>query len=166
VAQGIVNEIVVVSIGPLQSQETIRTALAMGADRGIHVKHDEAIQPLGVAKVLQALVAKEKPDIVLLGKQAIDDDCNQTGQMLASLLGWPQATSASKVAPMPLPLRTILRLHPSLIPSLRSIPPSPSAVTHRPGRLRTAAPHRTAHGTALYHTVPSVSVEAATKEAF
>jgi electron transfer flavoprotein beta subunit len=92
-----VNEVVVVSIGPLQSQETIRTALAMGADRGIHVKHDDAINPLGVARVLKAVVDKEKPEIVLLGKQAIDDDCNQTGQMLASLLGWPQATSASKV---------------------------------------------------------------------
>ena len=69
----------------------------MGADRGLHVKHDDPIQPLGVARVLKAVVDKEKPDIVFLGKQAIDDDCNQTGQMLASLLGWPQATSASKV---------------------------------------------------------------------
>ncbi len=120
--QGIVNEIVVVSIGPIQSQETIRTALAMGADRGIHVKHDEAIQPLGVARVLQALVAKEKPDIVLLGKQAIDDDCNQTGQMLASLLGWPQATSASKVART----SSTPSLRPSLIPSPLLISPRPA----------------------------------------
>jgi electron transfer flavoprotein beta subunit len=94
---GTAAEIVAVSIGPQQSQETIRTALAMGADRGILVKHDVVIEPLGVAKILKALVEEEKPGLVILGKQAIDDDCNQTGQMLAALLGWPQGTFASKI---------------------------------------------------------------------
>jgi electron transfer flavoprotein beta subunit len=86
-----------VSIGPAQAQETIRTALAMGADRGILVKHDDAVEPLAVAKLLKKVVEAEKPDIVILGKQAIDDDCNQTGQMLAALLGWAQGTFASKI---------------------------------------------------------------------
>ncbi|EKX34445.1 hypothetical protein GUITHDRAFT_98076 [Guillardia theta CCMP2712] len=95
--KGILKEIIAVSIGPAQAQETIRTALAMGADRGMHVKHDDILQPLAVAKLLKAVAEKEKPDMILLGKQAIDDDCNQTGQMLASLMGWPQATFASKV---------------------------------------------------------------------
>jgi electron transfer flavoprotein beta subunit len=95
---GKVSEIVVVSIGPAQSQETIRTALAMGGDRGILVQSDEEVQPLAVAKVLKALVEKEAPGLVILGKQAIDDDSNQTGQMLAALLGWPQGTFASKVS--------------------------------------------------------------------
>ncbi|KAG9063832.1 hypothetical protein KI688_003944 [Linnemannia hyalina] len=90
-------EIVVVSCGPVKSQETLRTALAMGADRAIHVDSDEELQPLAVAKLLRAVVEKEKPDMVILGKQAIDDDSNQTGQMLAGLLNWPQATFASKV---------------------------------------------------------------------
>eukprot|EP00960_Hanusia_phi_P074097 768153-Hanusia_phi.AAC.4 len=94
---GIIKEIIAVSIGPAQAQETIRTALAMGADRGMHVKHDDILQPLAIAKLLKAVAEKEKPDMILLGKQAIDDDCNQTGQMLASLMGWPQATFASKV---------------------------------------------------------------------
>jgi len=88
---------VAVSIGPAQAQETIRTALAMGADRGILVKHDDAVEPLAVAKLLKKVVEAEKPDIVILGKQAIDDDCNQTGQMLAALLGWAQGTFASKI---------------------------------------------------------------------
>jgi electron transfer flavoprotein beta subunit len=88
--KGIVKEIVAVSVGPAQSQETIRTALAMGVDRGVHVKHDGEILPLGVAKVLKAVCENEKPDIVILGKQAIDGDSNQTGQMLAALMGWPQ----------------------------------------------------------------------------
>jgi len=92
-----VEEIVAVSIGPAKAQETLRTALAMGADRAILVKTDETPEPLGVAKTLKALIEKEGPDLVILGKQAIDDDCNQTGQMLAALLGWPQATFASKV---------------------------------------------------------------------
>jgi len=92
-----VEEIVAVSIGPAKAQETLRTALAMGADRAILVKTDETPEPLGVAKTLKALIEKEEPDLVILGKQAIDDDCNQTGQMLAALLGWPQATFASKV---------------------------------------------------------------------
>jgi electron transfer flavoprotein beta subunit len=96
--QGVAKEIVAVSIGAQQCQETIRTALAMGADRGILVPTDAELQPLAVAKLLKAIVAKESPQIVLLGKQAIDDDCNQTGQMLAALLGWPQGTFASKVA--------------------------------------------------------------------
>lgn len=95
--QGKATEIVAVSIGPQQAGETIRTALAMGADRGILVKTDAAVEPLGVAKLLKAVIAQEKPDLVIMGKQAIDDDSNQTGQMLAALLGWPQGTFAFKV---------------------------------------------------------------------
>ncbi len=94
---GKAEEVVAVSIGPAQAQETIRTALAMGADRGIHVLHDGEVEPLAVAKMLKAIVEKEQPGVVILGKQAIDDDCNQTGQMLSALLGWSQATFASKV---------------------------------------------------------------------
>jgi electron transfer flavoprotein beta subunit len=97
--KGVVTEIVAVSIGPQQAQETLRTALAMGADRAILVKHDDLIEPLAVAKILKAIVDAEKPEIVILGKQAIDDDANQTGQMLAALLGWPQATACSKLEP-------------------------------------------------------------------
>ncbi|KAF1854038.1 hypothetical protein Lal_00005253 [Lupinus albus] len=96
---GTATEIVVVSVGPAQAQETLRTALAMGADRAILVQTDVTTEPLAVAKVLKALVEKEAPGLVILGKQAIDDDCNQTGQMLAALLGWGQGTFASKVAP-------------------------------------------------------------------
>jgi electron transfer flavoprotein beta subunit len=96
--QGKATEIVVVSIGPAQAAETIRTALAMGADRGILVKNDGAVEPLAVAKILKGVVEAETPGLVILGKQAIDDDSNQTGQMLAALLGWPQGTFASKVA--------------------------------------------------------------------
>jgi len=96
---GKASEIVAVSIGPATAQETLRTALAMGADRAILVQTDAETQPLAVAKLLKALVDKEQPQLVVLGKQAIDDDCNQTGQMLAALLGWPQGTFASKVAP-------------------------------------------------------------------
>src|SRR6201994_4257301 len=96
---GKATEIVAVSIGPQQASETIRTALAMGADRGILVKVDQLVEPLAVAKILKAIVEAEKPGLVILGKQAIDDDCNQTGQMLAALLGWPQGTFASKVEP-------------------------------------------------------------------
>jgi electron transfer flavoprotein beta subunit len=95
--KGTVTEIVAVSIGPQQAQETLRTALAMGADRAILVKTDVNCEPLAVAKLLKAVVEKETPQLVILGKQAIDDDSNQTGQMLAALLGWPQATFASKV---------------------------------------------------------------------
>src|SRR6186997_1818524 len=94
---GKVEEIIVVSVGPQQAQETLRTALAMGADRAILVKVDEAAEPLGVAKILKGVVDAEKPGLVILGKQAIDDDCNQTGQMLAALLGWSQGTFASKI---------------------------------------------------------------------
>ena len=94
---GKATEVVVVSIGPAQASETIRTGLAMGADRGILVKVDGAVEPLAVAKILKGIVDAEKPGLVILGKQAIDDDCNQTGQMLAALLGWPQGTFASKV---------------------------------------------------------------------
>ncbi len=94
---GTATEVIAVSMGVAQCQETIRTALAMGADRGILVQTDEALQPLAVAKLLKALVEKEQPDLVILGKQAIDDDSNQTGQMLAALLGWPQGTFASKL---------------------------------------------------------------------
>jgi electron transfer flavoprotein beta subunit len=96
--KGAATEIVAVSLGVAQCQETLRTALAMGADRGILVQSDAALEPLAVAKLLKAVVDKEAPKLVILGKQAIDDDCNQTGQMLAALLGWPQATFASKLA--------------------------------------------------------------------
>jgi len=89
---GTVEEIVAVSVGPAQSQETIRTALAMGADRGILVEAEQGVEPLAVAKILKAIVEEEKPELVVMGKQAIDDDCNQTGQMLAALLGWSQGT--------------------------------------------------------------------------
>ena len=95
--QGVVSEIVAVSLGVSQSQETLRTALAMGADRAVLVESGADLQPLAVAKLLKALVDKEQPSLVFLGKQAIDDDSNQTGQMLAALLGWPQGTFASKV---------------------------------------------------------------------
>jgi electron transfer flavoprotein beta subunit len=95
--QGKATEIVCASIGPAQAAETIRTALAMGADRGILVKTDGAVEPLAVAKILKGIVEAEKPDLVIMGKQAIDDDCNQTGQMLAALLGWSQGTFASKI---------------------------------------------------------------------
>jgi electron transfer flavoprotein beta subunit len=94
---GKATEIVAVSIGPSQASETIRTALAMGADRGILVKVDGVVEPLAVAKIFKAIVEAEKPGLVIMGKQAIDDDCNQTGQMLAALLNWPQGTFASKV---------------------------------------------------------------------
>ncbi len=94
---GIAKEIVAVSMGAPQCQETIRTALAMGADRGIHVLTDAELQPLAVAKLLKAIVAKEQPQLAILGKQAIDDDSNQTGQILAALLGWGQATFASRL---------------------------------------------------------------------
>ena len=89
------NEVIAVSIGPAQNQETIRTALAMGADRGIHIEASHDIEPLAVAKLLKAVVGRENPGLVLVGKQAIDDDCNQTGQMLAALLGWAQGTFVS-----------------------------------------------------------------------
>jgi electron transfer flavoprotein beta subunit len=94
---GKASEVICVSIGPAQSAETIRAGLAMGADRGILVKTVEPPEPLAVAKLLKAVIAKEQPGLVILGKQAIDDDCNQTGQMLAALLGWPQGTFASKI---------------------------------------------------------------------
>ena len=92
---GTAEEVIAVSIGPAQNQETIRTALAMGADRGIHIEAPHDIEPLAVAKLLKAVVVQENPGIVLVGKQAIDDDCNQTGQMLAALLGWAQGTFVS-----------------------------------------------------------------------
>ena len=97
--KGKVTEIVAVSVGPIKSQETIRTALSMGADRGLLIEtpDGQAIEPLSVAKILKGVIDAEKPAFVILGKQAIDDDCNQTGQMLAALLGWPQATFASKL---------------------------------------------------------------------
>ena len=94
---GIAKEIVAITIGDDKAQETVRKALAVGADRGIHVKADGIIEPLAVSKILKAVVEKEKPDLIFMGKQAIDDDCNQTGQMLAALLNWPQATFASKI---------------------------------------------------------------------
>ena len=95
--KGKATEIVVVSIGPQQAQETIRTGLAMGADRGILVKTDQSVEPLAVAKILKGVIAQEQPGLVIMGKQAIDDDANQTGQMLAALLGWAQGTFASKI---------------------------------------------------------------------
>jgi electron transfer flavoprotein beta subunit len=95
--KGGATEVVAVSIGPQGAAETIRTALAMGADRGIHVKTDAVVEPLAVAKMLKAIIAKEEPGLVIMGKQAIDDDMNATGQMLAALLGWPQGTFAFKV---------------------------------------------------------------------
>jgi electron transfer flavoprotein beta subunit len=94
---GKATEVVAITIGEEKAQETVRKALAVGADKGIHVKADGIIEPLVVAKILQKIVNKEKPDLVFMGKQAIDDDCNQTGQMLAALLNWPQATFASKI---------------------------------------------------------------------
>ena len=97
--KGIATEIVAVSMGPAAAQETIRTALAMGADRGILVQTDAELQPLAVAKLFKAIVAKESPQLVIVGKQAIDDDCNQTGQMLSAMLGWSQGTFASRLAP-------------------------------------------------------------------
>jgi len=97
--KGIATEVVAVSIGPANVQETIRTALAIGADRGIHVLTDVELQPLAVAKLFKALCDREQPTLVIVGKQAIDDDCNQTGQMLAALTGWSQGTFASKLEP-------------------------------------------------------------------
>jgi len=94
---GKVKEVVAVTIGEEKAQETVRKALAVGADRGIHIKTDIYVEPLGVAKILKKIVEKEKPDLVFMGKQAIDDDCNQTGQMLAAMLGWPQGTFVSKI---------------------------------------------------------------------
>ncbi|KAG6727049.1 hypothetical protein I3842_02G112000 [Carya illinoinensis] len=94
---GLASEVVAVSMGPAQCVDTLRTGLAMGADRGIHVEATGALYPLSVAKLLKALVEVENPGLLILGKQAIDDDCNQTGQMVAGLLGWPQGTFASKV---------------------------------------------------------------------
>ena len=94
---GKAKEVIAITVGEEKAQETVRKALAVGADRGIHVKADNYIEPLGVAKILKKVIEKEKPDIVFMGKQAIDDDCNQTGQMLSSLLGWPQGTFVSKI---------------------------------------------------------------------
>ena len=94
---GKATEIVAITVGEEKAQETVRKALAVGADRGIHVKADGILEPLAVSKILQKVVEKEKPDLVFMGKQAIDDDCNQTGQMLSALLNWPQATFASKI---------------------------------------------------------------------
>ena len=94
---GKATEVIAVTVGEEKAQETVRKALAVGADRGIHVKADSYIEPLGIAKILKKVVEKEKPDMVFLGKQAIDDDCNQTGQMLAAILNWPQGTFASKI---------------------------------------------------------------------
>jgi electron transfer flavoprotein beta subunit len=95
--KGVLTEVVAVSCGPTQCQETLRTAMAIGADRAILVETSDELQPLAVAKLLKALADKEQPQLIILGKQAIDDDCNQTGQMLAALCNWPQATFASKV---------------------------------------------------------------------
>ena len=94
---GKATEVIAITVGEEKAQETVRKALAVGADRGIHIKADNNIEPLAVSKILQKIVEKEKPDLVFMGKQAIDDDCNQTGQMLSALLDWPQATFASKI---------------------------------------------------------------------
>ena len=94
---GKAKEVVAITIGEEKAQETVRKALAVGADRGIHVKTESYIEPLGIAKILKKIIEKEKPDLVFLGKQAIDDDCNQTGQMLSAMLGWSQGTFASKI---------------------------------------------------------------------
>ena len=94
---GKATEVIAVTVGEEKAQETVRKALAVGADRGIHVKAEGVIEPIAVSKILQKIVDKEKPDLVFMGKQAIDDDCNQTGQMLSALLNWPQATFASKI---------------------------------------------------------------------
>ena len=94
---GKATEVIAVTVGEEKAQETVRKALAVGADRGIHVKAEGIIEPIAVSKILQKIVDKEKPDLVFMGKQAIDDDCNQTGQMLSALLNWPQATFASKI---------------------------------------------------------------------
>ena len=94
---GKATEVVAITVGEQKAQETVRKALAVGADRGIHVKAEGNLEPLAVSKILQKVVDKEKPDLVFMGKQAIDDDCNQTGQMLSALLNWPQATFASKI---------------------------------------------------------------------
>ncbi len=94
---GKVKEVVAITVGEEKAQETVRKALAVGADRGIHIKTENYIEPLGVAKILKKIVEKEKPDLIFMGKQAIDDDCNQTGQMLSAMLGWSQGTFASKV---------------------------------------------------------------------
>ena len=128
---GKATEIVAVSIGPAQAQETLRTALAMGADRAILVKNDDYVEPLAVAKILKGVVEAEKPGLVILGKQAIDDDCNQTGQMLSALLGYAQATFASKLeidgglqtikVKMPLIMTTDLRLNQPRYASLPNI---------------------------------------------
>ena len=95
--KGLATEVIVVTVGPALAGEMLRTAMAIGADRGIHVPYDGVTEPLGVAKILAAIVKQEQPQLVLMGKQAIDDDCNQTGQMLAALLGWPQGTFASQL---------------------------------------------------------------------
>ncbi len=139
---GKAEEIIAVSIGPGEAEQTLRTALAMGADRAILVKTQQETEPLAVAKVLRAIVKRENPDLVILGKQAIDDDCGQTGQMLAALLGWPQATFISKLeidgeqatitreidgglqtisAPLPLVATTDLRLNEPRYASLPNI---------------------------------------------
>jgi electron transfer flavoprotein beta subunit len=94
---GKATEVIAVTVGDEKAQETVRKALAVGADRGIHVKAEGVIEPIAVSKILQKIIDKEKPDLVFMGKQAIDDDCNQTGQMLSALLDWPQATFASKI---------------------------------------------------------------------
>ncbi len=93
----IAEEVIVISVGPMEAQETLRTAFAIGADRGIHIKYENETEPLMIAKILKYIIEKEKIDLVILGKQAIDDDCNQTGQMLAGILDWPQGAFASKV---------------------------------------------------------------------
>jgi electron transfer flavoprotein beta subunit len=95
--KGIVKEIIAVSMGPKSNQETIRTALALGADKGIHVETDKELEPITAANILRKLVEKENPNLVIMGKQAIDDDCNQTGQMLAGMMSWPQGTFISKI---------------------------------------------------------------------
>ena len=134
---GTATEVVAVSLGVKQCQETLRTALAMGADRGILVETDDELQPLAVAKLLKEVVAKESPDLVILGKQAIDDDANQTGQMLAALLDWSQGTFASKVAVADGKLDVTREVDGGLETIKSDLP---AIVTRRPRRLRACSP--------------------------
>ena len=174
---GNADEVIVVSVGPAQAQETLRTALAMGADRAILVKTVDAVEPLAIAKILKAIVAEENPGLVLLGKQAIDNDCNQTAQMLAALLGWPQGTFASEVKlgdgtvnvtrEIDGGLETVQLNLPAVISAdLRLYePPLRLAAQHHEGQAQTAGHQRTCglwrrYGTAGHHPESGRAVQA------
>lgn len=139
---GKATEVVVVSIGPAQASETLRTGLAMGADRGILVKVDGVVEPLAVAKILKGIADEEKPGLIILGKQAIDDDSNQTGQMLAALLGWAQATfassSKSKARTSPSRVKSMAARRPSSSRARRSSPPICVSTSRATLRCRTS----------------------------